>query len=158
MAKKYLRYFVTREDQKLTDGFVDYMVNFPEHKHLFNTMSVHSWHLYEMIQDAFYCNWPNTAYKKYFISAQPYVIQSDTTVTDDRDHDYFGTLFVNPAGNKLLFSVDDQVQEIELNNSVLLLSPHQKESYTISCGDEPLVMIIFRISSSPNGESGWVPF
>jgi hypothetical protein len=158
MAKKYLKYFVTREDQNLTDGFEDYMVNFPEHKHLFNTMSVHTWHLYEMIQDAFYCNWPNTNNKKYFINAQPFVIQSDTTVSDDRDHDFLGTLFVNPTGNKLTFLVDDQVQEIELNNSVLLISPHQKERYTISCGDTPLLIIIFRISSSLSEEGNWVPF
>jgi hypothetical protein len=131
MAKKYLKYFVTREDQKLTVDFADYMAKFPEHKHLFNTMSVHTWHLYEMIQDAFYCNWPNTTYKKYFINAQPFVIHSDTKVTDERDHDYFGALFVNTNGNKLSFSVDGQVQEIELNTSVLMISPHQKEHYTM---------------------------
>lgn len=158
MAQKYLKYFVTRENQNLTNGFVEYMVKFPEHKHLLNTMSVHTWHLYDMIQDAFYCNWPNTNFKKYFVNAEPVVVQSTTRVTDARDHEYCGVLFVNPNGNKVSFSVNGQTQEIELNDPTILISPHHKEEFTVTCDGQPLLMILIRIHSSLREEENWIPF
>lgn len=156
MAKKYLKYFVTREDQYISDEFIEYMKSFPKDKHLLNTMSDHTWHLYEMIQNAFYCNWPNTNCKKYFIQANLLVLNNNLAIKDSEPYEYFGLLFVNPKNHKLTFKVDRQKQELQINKGLLLMSPHMFEEYTIT-GDSDMLMVKFKINCC-TGQENWIPF
>jgi hypothetical protein len=157
MAEKYLKYFVTRDNQYIPIGFSEYMANFPKDRHLFNMMSVHTWHLYEMIQSGFYCNWPNTAFKKYFIQAEPIIHREETTTTES-NCEYFGMLFVNPTIEKLIFEVDGQQEQIDITPGLLLISPHSNEKYTITSGGE-MLMIKFKINpSTVRAQDNWIPF
>lgn len=158
MAKKYLKYFVTREDQKVTEEFVDYISNFPKEKHLLNTMSIHSWHFYEMAQSAFYCNWPNTNFRNYFIQAELFKINKTTNICDIGIYDYWGVLFTNPNDHKVSFNLGDLTQDIVLDSPTILISPHQNERCVIEIENKPMNIIKFKINSSLGIEENWIPF
>lgn len=154
MAKKYLKYFVTRDNQAIPYGLIEYVERFPKEKHLLNTMSIYSWHLYEMFQGGFYCNWPNTEFKRYFIQAEPIILEQ-STIKDNSVYDFFGILFLNANDQKIILEVDGESQTIDVTPGLLLISSHKNETYKF-IGDR-IVAVKFKISSHGN-EENWIPF
>ena len=165
MAKKYSKYLVTRNDQNIFDDLKLFVQNFPSEKNILNYGNMNSWHLYEMIQKMFFCNWPNTNFRKYFVKATPVVLYNGNEIlgssSNDNPDNYFGYFFINSdSKTEINFNIDDKSDSILAESRMLLISPSNFEKHSIKWQEEyPLVLVKFNIIPVENllGEYDWTP-
>ena len=166
MAKKYLKYFMTRDNQFITDELKQFITNHSYSENLLTIACDSSWLLYEAIQDAFYCNWPNTTGNRYWIKAKTCILNNgemiNQTSSSEEADKYFGYFIIN-GDNKtdIIFDVDGNKSSIKTETGLLLISPSSSETHSILWNfEEPLVMVKFYIEPTNLIDSNfmWTPF
>jgi len=164
MAKKYLKYVVTREDQSLYEDFDIFCKEF-NGKNLLNIGNKHAWNLHQMIQKIFFCNWPNTNFRKYFVKAETCILNTGDEIKqiscNNNPDNYFGYLCVN-SDNKtnINFTVYTIKESINLESKLLLISPSNYETHSIQWGETfPLLLIKINIIPAENikNQFDWTP-
>lgn len=169
MAKKYLRYLVTRNNQVVAP---DMMQEFTQHyidstPNVLTHPSVNTWLLDEALKSGFYCNWPNTDRCMYVVSAEVVLVAKECRIEPNKsssEHNNFFGYYVLNGDNKakFIFQVDDELAEVPLESGLLLVSPCNGETHktTYWPNQEPLVMIKFYIKpvESADPTHPWIPF
>lgn len=164
MAKKYSKYVVTRDKQIIFDDLKIFVQEF-NGNNILNFGNINSWHLYEMIQKMFFCNWPNTNFRKYFVKAEPCILNSGNNITqtscNSNPDNYFGYLFINSdSKTNFKFIVDNNKENIVAETGLLLISPSNYETHSIEWNQSyPLIMVKFSIIplESIKEPSDWTP-
>lgn len=169
MARKYLRYLVTRNDQYVNQSMIEEILDLSKKQipNILTYPSLNTWVIDEALKSGFYCNWPNTDNCRYVVTAEPIIVQNgcriEPTKSVKEENSYFGYYILNGDNHiKFLFDVEDESAEILIEDRLLLISPANGETHktTYWSHEEPLVMIKFYIKpvESVNQSHPWIPF
>jgi hypothetical protein len=166
MAKKYLKHIVTRDNQLVDQVMIDYVVDHNRQENILCFADHVSWHMYDMIQSGFYCNWPNTNNNRYFIKANSLILSKGSEVYHKSNrnliNNYFGYIILNGNDNThVSFEVDGSSENILAETGLLLISPETDEQHSIKWDlDYDLVMVKFNITPVQNivHPNNWIPF